>query len=143
MPRKKFCKCGKRVEEGNSTFRCNSCTAYDNELCSKPRPTMKQPHDDINFIFQSWLNDKCAELLKFKMLGAVRIDKKDKKHVAVVIYLSASENKLNESLMIKALCQVISHEMLHKAVYLNDYNFNDSKSMDDGLMSRLEKEGFL
>jgi len=141
----KRCKCGKRVEEGNSTFTCNSCTAYNKVLCSKPRIERRNKQDEIHFAFsESWLMEKERILLNTSSYGHFTIDHKDKTKFAIWICLFNFLRYPKTEDLIQAIVNTINHEEFHKAVYSNDFDLKTTKAMDSSnLMKKLTEEDYL
>ena len=140
MIRKKFCKqCGKRFEDDTNSFHCPSCTKLNEERCKKPIVEYKSQPGNITFSVKKSWSDKETETVETKLLGLCERDKKDG-HMAIRINLF-NFDKLKPDVYIDII-NTVSHESLHVAIALSS-DWNTSKMADNGLLKKLESEGYL
>ncbi|MBE3120817.1 MAG: hypothetical protein IMZ58_01225 [Thermoplasmata archaeon] len=135
---KHWCKCGKKVEDGNSTYTCNDCTTL-NKTRGIIRVYRRNEFEEIHFAF----HDNAG--MYATNLGAYIILKKDIKKTAIWIYLFNFKCFYGDDSKIKNLIISLSHEWMHELCYLtNDYDAELTKKQDSsGLLKKLELEGYL
>jgi hypothetical protein len=135
--------CGKRVEEGNSTFTCNSCTKFNEARCNKPI-TEKEPTilPELRFFFHKTAITDIFQEDGLDLTGCFRIDSKDKTKWSIHIYLFSYS--IMELDLIKKIGITISHEYLHKCIGIDASESSAVNSMADssGLMIRLRDGGY-
>jgi hypothetical protein len=144
MPVKRACSCGKIFKTDTNDNKCPGCKALIEARCAKPIVERRNIPGELHFAFsESWVMQKSRELFNSSAYGHFDIDRKDKTKFAIWIYLFNFSHYFTDDLKIKKICNTISHEKLHESVYMNDFDIELTKKMDNGLMKKLTEEGYI
>lgn len=139
---KKVCKiCGNRFNDETHEFICESCRNFKDYKVQHPNQNRKNQPEEIHFAFyRSWTIGVLENHEKYKVIGTMEQDSKNPNHYSITINLY-NYNILDKDVL-KKICTTIQHEYLHKMI-TEAANKEASKKADDGLLRKLEEDGYI